>query len=244
MDNAVAVSAQDMTTSPEDWQRWFPEIAVTADPAVVALMTNAHAVSFPAGRAVFQVGSACQHYLLVTEGVVRVQLLSDTGREIVLYRVSPGGSCVLTTSCLLGGERYPAEGITEAPVRALTISAGQFAQALHQSDTFRRFVFANLGRRFADVIRHMQEIAFGNLDRRLAELLLSRVARTGTLTVTHQEIAVELGTAREVVSRHLKHYEANGWVALRRGRLELLDMAALQQLAANGLTGRAEQQTS
>jgi CRP/FNR family transcriptional regulator len=173
-----------------------------------------------------------------------VQLLSDTGREIVLYRVSPGESCVLTTSCLLGGERYPAEGITEAPVRALTISAGQFAQALHQSDTFRRFVFANLGRRFADVIRHMQEIAFGNLDRRLAELLLSRVARTGTLTVTHQEIAVELGTAREVVSRHLKHYEANGWVALRRGRLELLDIAALQQLAANGLTGRAEQQTS
>jgi len=105
-------------------------------------------------------------------------------------------------------------------------------------------VFANLGRRFAAVIRHMQEIAFGNLDRRLAELLLSRVARTGTLTVTHQEIAVELGTAREVVSRHLKYYEANGWVALRRGRLELLDIAALQQMAANGLTGRAEQQTN
>jgi len=118
-------------------------------------------------------------------------------REIVLYRVSPGESCVLTTSCLLGGERYrrryyrsARQGIND---QCRPVCPG-IASVRHVPTSCVR----QPGARFADVIRHMQEIAFGNLDRRLAELLLSRLARTGTLTVTHQEIAVELGTAREV----------------------------------------------
>jgi CRP/FNR family transcriptional regulator len=213
------------------WQRWFPELVASADPVITGLIGGGHAVTLLGGRVVFQVGSACHQYLLVTQGSMRVQLLADNGREVVLYRVNPGQSCVLTTTCLLGGERYPAEGITEDEVRVLTISAGNFGEALRQSDVFRRFVFANLGRRFADVIGRMQDIAFVTIDRRLATVLLSRAARDGKVSFTHQELAVELGTAREVVSRHLKHYEANGWVALRRGWLELLDLHALRHLA-------------
>jgi CRP/FNR family transcriptional regulator len=149
----------------------------------------------------------------------------------VLYRVLPGQSCVLTTCCILSGDDYPAEGFTESPVRALVVTKPAFDGALESAPAFRRFVFATLGGRIADVIARMEEVAFRPVERRLAAFLLARAEQAGTIRITHQEIAVELGSAREVVSRHLKRLESSGLVELGRSTVQVLKPVELRRLA-------------
>lgn len=210
---------------------WHNFPALQADPALISILASAQVVDLPAHAQVFMPGSLCQNYLLVVQGSVRVQLLTENGREVVLYHVRDGDSCVLTTSCLLGATRYPAGGITETEVTAITLPAADFNRALAQSETFRRFVFGNLGRRLAEIIARMEQVAFAPVDGRLAMALLNLAHDDTRLTLTHQELAVELGSAREVVSRHLKRFEDHGWVRLGRASIEVLDRAALQNLA-------------
>lgn len=219
-------------TTPSNWKNLFPDLA--ADAELEALLSRAQQVELAADMRVFAPGSACQSYLLVAAGRVRVQLLTISGREVVLYHVGVGESCVLTTSCLLGRTSYPAEGITETAVTALALAGTDFDRGLDSSPAFRRLVFGNLGRRLAEVIARMEQVAFGPIDARLAESLLTLVAQGNPLQLTHQALAVELGSAREVVSRHLKRFEDQGWVRLGRGSIELLNPTALQDLAGLG----------
>jgi CRP/FNR family transcriptional regulator len=221
-----------MNPSHATWQELFPALA-TGDARTRALIDAARPLSLAPEQPVFRAGAPCEHYVLLLAGGVRVQIVSEGGRETVLYRVLPGQSCVLTTCCILAGEIYPAEGFTEAQVRALAISKPTFDRALEDAPSFRRFVFANLGRRMAEVITRMEEVAFRPLERRLACWLLARAAKAAPIGATHQEIAVELGTAREVVSRHLKRIEAAGLVRLGRSSLEVCDAAGLQRLVDN-----------
>ena len=209
----------------------FPELARSRDKIVVRALGAARRLELPAGSAVFHVGSSCDKYLLVLEGSVRVQVLTDSGHSVVLYHVQAGESCILTTSCLLGDVPYPADGVTETSVVALAIDAAEFKRALGESPGFRKFVFRNIGKRFAKVIGHLTEIVFGSIDRRLAQALLQRLASGRAVALTHQELATELGTAREVVSRHLKRFEQQGWVNLGRGRIQVLAESALRRLA-------------
>lgn len=215
-----------------DLSRCFPELAKTPDPAVRRMLDGAARLTLPAGAWAFRAGSSCDHYLLALSGCIRVQLTGATGREVALYRVESGHSCILTTACLLSREHYPAEGWTETAVSALAVDRGAFEAAVGSSAEFRRFVFANFSARLADVIRRMDELLFMPIDSRLAECLLSAAQRGVLRSITHQDIAVELGTAREVVSRHLKRFESRGWIHLGRGALEILDAAALAREAA------------
>lgn len=215
---------------PTPLQALLPELAHDAE--LSAILARAHCINLPAGQCVFQPGALCQNYLLVARGEVRVQLLTAGGREVVLYHVGPGDSCVLTTSCLLGAAHYPAEGITVNEVTAFALSAADFQQGLDSSSVFRRFVFGNLGRRLSEVIARMEQVVFAPIDARLAGSLLQLSGAGDQLSATHHELAVELGTAREVVSRHLKRFEENGWVRLGRGSIALTDRAALERLAA------------
>ncbi len=222
-----------MTRPGGAWPDAFPELA-GLEPAVRArLAGEARPVTLPAGTTVFHDGDACNSYLLVLDGSVRVQKVSSGGREITLYRVGDGQTCILTTSCLLAGERYPAEGVTETEVRAIALPAALFQALLAESVVFRRFVFAVYARRIADLITLVEEVAFGRMDLRLAARLRDGDDGAGTVATTHQELAAELGTAREVVSRLLKDFEHRGLVALHRGRIELRDRDALARLAAS-----------
>ena len=184
------------------WQNLFPTLA-SGDRQTQSVLDGARLIHMPANQPVFRAGSPCENYVLLVQGSVRVQVIGESGREAVLYRVLPGESCVLTTCCILSGNDYPAEGFTESQVRALILSKPVFDGALESAPAFRRFVFTNLGSRIADVIARMEEVAFRPVERRLAAFLVSRADNEGTILATHQEIAVELGTAREVVSRHL-----------------------------------------
>lgn len=216
-------------TAAADWLDLFPELARLAPDDRARLVERGRRVEVPAGTVVFTPGVPCGVYLLVLDGSVRVQMIADTGREIVLYRVRRGESCVLTTAALVGDEAYAAEGIVEAPTAAITVPRQVFDDLLATSDVFRRFVFAGFGRRVAEILATMQSAVFHRVDARLARLL---VAAPAPLTATHRELAAELGSAREVVSRHLKAFERRGLVRLKRGGIELVDRVGLDRLAA------------
>ncbi|MFQ5642708.1 MAG: Crp/Fnr family transcriptional regulator [Thiogranum sp.] len=203
---------------------WFPPDDLT----LKALRNRVRNVRLPAGYTVFRRGDVCRDYLVVVNGSVRVQTLSTGGREVVLYRVGDGQSCVITTSCVISHEAYPAEGITETPTDALVISQDLFNEALGRSERFREFVFSSQGRRLGDLIRRVEDVAFGRIDARLAKHLVDRCEnRPGLVAATHQQLASELGTAREVISRQLKVFERKEWIAVHRGSVEVLQPRAL-----------------
>ncbi len=185
-------------------------------------------VNIPAGQQVFGAGGECKNYLLLLSGSVKAQLLSENGREILLYQVRPGDSCVLTTSCLLSGDNYPAEAYAEEETTAFVISSHTFYRCVEQSAFFREFVFKNFSARLSNVIGRLGEVVFEGIQWRLAKELLSY--DLDKLQLTHQTLASKMGSAREVISRNLKQFEAKGWVKLNRGTVEILDKQALKEL--------------
>lgn len=207
----------------------FPPTAAAGDIVDEQILHAAREISLPAGATAFHQGDGCAHFLLVTSGTIKVLARSPTGREIVLYRVGPGETCVLTTSCLLSRGHYPAEGLVETPLRALAIPADAFQQGLDRSAAFRQFVFRTYGERLAKIIARFEDLNFGPLKSRLARLLMQQ-ARGDEVHATHQQLAAELGSVREVVSRQLKEFEQQGWISTRRGHIQLRDPAALQAL--------------
>ena len=211
-----------------------PGLADADDAVLGKLLENAQVVKLDHDRFVFHAGDLCQAFLILLDGEVRVQLTSASGREVTLYRIGPGGSCILTTSCLLSNEHYPAEAIAESDVEALAIPVSSFQSALESSQWFRRFVFDGFSSRLTSVIQKIEQIAFTAIDVRLAAVLLD-LDRKGVEKITHQDIAVELGTAREVVSRHLKRFESQGWVQLGRGQVSLTDRPQIEALARPSL---------
>lgn len=218
--------------TPSDALAAFAALARLEPEARTVLLGAAQPIAAPAGTVLFRPGEACERFVMLRSGRVRVQLLSETGHEIVLYRVNAGETCVITTSCLIAHETYSAEGIADGPVEALLVPLATFETLLGTSAIFRGFVMAAFGARLADLMHRIDDVAFRPIDARLAERLLA--SAEDALTTTHQALAVELGTAREVVSRRLKTFERDGLVALARGAIELRDRAGLRRVAAAG----------
>lgn len=219
----------DLKTS--SWRHVLPEVDKSADELTRNLLDTSSQISLPENSTVFRQGDACKNYLIVLDGKVKVFTRAENGREIVLYRLAKGDSCVLTTSCLFGNKNYPAEGETETPVIALAIPIKQFNQVLQQSTTFRKMVFSAFSSHLSNLITLVEEVAFGKLDVRLAKHLLSHCDKNNTLTSTHQNIATELGSAREVISRLLKDMESKVYITTSRGSIKINDVEALQNIA-------------
>ena len=215
-----------------DWITRFPELAKLTPAEQKLVAERAQAVSLPAQTTIFAPGMPAENFLLLLEGTVRVQQVSSGGREIVLYRVTGGESCIMTTACLLSQETYNAEGVTETPVDAVAVPKAAFDELMARSAEFRRFVFSDYSSRITDLLHVVEEVAFERIDKRLAQKLLDLADSEGRLSATHQDLAVELGSAREVVSRHLKEFQRRGWLELTRGLICLTDRASLERLAA------------
>lgn len=195
------------------------------------ILQHAGTITLPANTTVFRQGDVCQNYILLQQGSVKVFTRAENGREMVLYRVGSGESCTLTTTCLFANNKYPAEGVTETEVKALVISRDDFNKGLEQSADFRRMVFDGYSQRLTDIITLVEEVSFGRIDARLAKLLLQHAVGEMTIHTTHQDLAAELGSAREVISRQLKEFERRGWVTLQRGSIELVNTRELENLA-------------
>ena len=205
------------------------------DAAGKKILDQAQQVTIPANTTVFRQGDACQNYFLVLEGSVKVLSRAENGREIVLYRVQSGQSCTLTTACLFANNKYPAEGITESEVKALVIPIAAFNDGLQYSADFRKEVFDAYSQRLSDVISLVEEISFGRIDVRLAKALMQHIVGDMSIHITHQALATELGSAREVISRQLKDFEHKGWVKLHRGSIEIINTSELEKLAKTAL---------
>lgn len=203
------------------WIDRFPELKDLAAEHRTRLEPESRVISLPEGTRIFGPGQAPSSFLLLLSGSIRVQQVSESGREIILYRVSAGESCALTTACLLGYEDYRAEGVAETAIEAVAIPRAAFEDLVASSSVFRRFVFKAFSARITDLCRVIDEIAFSRMDIRLAQKLLQLKNEKGDVEATHQQLATELGTAREVVSRQLHEFQQRGWVKSGRGVISI-----------------------
>ena len=215
----------------DSWIDRIPALARLEAEDRETLLAGSRVMALPAGSTVFGAGKQPQHLLLLLEGSVRVQQIAENGREIVLYRVHAGESCVMTAACLLAGDAYHAEGIAETAVRAVAVPRALFDGLLGRSALFRSFIFDTYGKRMTDLFLVIEEIAFRRLDIRLAQLLLRMADGDDAVHTTHHQLATELGSTREVVSRQLQEFQRRGWVDLGRALVSLLAPEALRRLA-------------
>ncbi len=187
-------------------------------------------VTVEAGSTLFRQGDACSSYYIVLDGAVKVFARSPRGKEVVLYRVSPGDICILTTSCILSGSQYPADAIIESDVTAIALPKRDFVQMMKDSEEFREFVLMSFGQRLTGLITLIEQVVLESVDFRLAQYLLSHADTDGFVASTHESIATEIGSAREVVGRHLKRFSSAGMVETVRGRIRIIDARALESL--------------
>ncbi len=218
------------------WFDSFPSLRRLPATLQADLAAGSRIVEVPEGSRIFRPGQGPENFLLVLDGVVRVSQVSEGGREIVLYRVNAGESCTLTTACLIGDEDYQADGLAETAVRAVAVPRHLFDELVGTSTEFRRFVFTAFGRRVTSLLRVIEDVAFARIEVRLAQRLLQLSDQAGRVAATHQELANELGSAREVVSRNLTEWQRRGLVVGHRGLVQIADRAALVRLAEGSVT--------
>ncbi|MFC7704590.1 Crp/Fnr family transcriptional regulator [Plastorhodobacter daqingensis] len=192
------------------------------DPSVQARISReARRLDLAAGQKVFEAGSLCQGLPLVLGGCIRLQMTACSGQEITLYRISDGDVCPLSLSALMQGEGYRAEAIVEEDARVIILPFGLFDDLMAASAPFRRQILGFFSARLDTLMLLVEQVAFRRMDQRLANWLRDRAGQ-GPTRITHQALAAELGTAREVVSRLLKGFERNGYVTLARGEITVI----------------------
>jgi CRP/FNR family transcriptional regulator len=210
----------------------YPDLVRITDPVWLSAVTRATHHHFRANTTLFESTAPSNEFHLIVRGTVRVYYPAPDGREITLYQMNPGDLCILSLNNLLRGRRFDVVVQSRTDVHALCISAADFEKCLAGSPAFRAYVLSTLVGRLCQLMCLVQDAVFQNLDARLACLLGRLAEREGSdvLSVTHQELAQELGTTREVVSRILREFERNGYLRLTRGQIELSDEASLAKL--------------
>lgn len=211
---------------------WLSEAPalVGLDPQDRDRLAQLRPLDLPAGAVIFRPGDAAQGYAVVLSGRVDVSLTGASGREMLLYSVEPGQSCVQTTFGLLSEALYSAEAETAQASRIVVIPRGLFLTLLDTSAPFRALVFGAFAERMAEMLKLVETVAFTRAECRLAARLLL-LSEDGPVLATHQELAAQTGTAREVVSRRLEAWARKGWVRTSRGQVEVIDRAALSELS-------------
>lgn len=208
----------------------FPVLARLPEETIHRLLDQSQVRTAPAGTVLFEANTPCTAFPLLLDGSVRVVRIAPTGREILLYRVEAGESCILSGGCLLGQTDHKASAIAEAPVRLLAIPPALFQELVVHHAPFRQYVFGQYGERLAEVMELVEEVAFRRLDQRLAHLLIHRGP---VLLGSQQMLADELGSVREFISRVLHSFASRGWVKLERERIIVLDPKSLAGLAGS-----------
>jgi len=182
----------------------------------------------PKGTKVFDEGDECGGVPFVIKGVIRVSKIGKNGREIILYRLKSGDACILTITSVLSNIAYPAIAVVEENAEVILLTVPQFKKAMASNTDFQHFVYKLLSDRFLDIMTLIDEIIFRKVDERLIEFLLTNSEKNGDIIeMTHDDIAVELGTAREVISRLIKNLEKEGSIQLSRGKIRVVGRQAL-----------------
>ncbi|MDH5178391.1 MAG: Crp/Fnr family transcriptional regulator [Gammaproteobacteria bacterium] len=213
----------------------YHALTENADQACWDMLAGAKLQTFPADTAIFHEGMECNHLMLIVEGCVRVYRHSDEGREVTLYRVEPGQLCIHSLNNLVDGVQSRISVKTETAMRGLVINRVAFQTALDQSTSFRNYVLRTLTERLSLLTNLVSGFAFDRLDLRVACWLVEQFDRScgHPIQVTHSDIAHELGTTREMISRILKDFEHKRCIQLARGRIHLVCKHSLS-LASQG----------
>lgn len=208
----------------------FPFLSRSTPEFRARFLRAASLTRLESGQHICREGTACGHLGLLLSGTIRVYKLGENGREITLYRVEPGESCILTTSCILSQAPFPAFAACETPIEAVMVPAPEVAGWLSDSAPWREYVFGLVASRLTSIIGIVEEAVFLRVDRRIANDLSRRLRESPNQEIhtTHQEIASELGTSREVVSRILKDFETRGIIRTGRRTIAVLDSAELE----------------
>ncbi|MCE7995787.1 MAG: Crp/Fnr family transcriptional regulator [Roseivirga sp.] len=193
------------------------------EPALKELMASCNLVEVPEGGMILKEGSYVKTVPILLSGLAKV-VKEEDGKEILLYNIYPLESCIMSISCSLNQEKSPVKALAEQPSKALLIPAHKIGDWQRQFPSFNQYVMDLYGKRFNDILDAFNALAFQNLDQRIMAYFKAKIKNAGStrLYITHQEIADELGTSRETVSRLLKKLEHEGIVALHRGWVELI----------------------
>lgn len=206
----------------------YPAFASMSESAMDEMLTASMVKTVAKGTLLFDENSPCQAFPMLLDGSVRVVKSAPSGRELQLYRVLPGESCILSTGCMMGNAPYSASGVAESEVTLVALPPHLFHKLLSEYVPFRNYVFGLFTERITDLMQLVEAVAFHKLDQRLAALLLGKGRIVHT---THQQLADDLGSVREIVSRLLKTFAERGLVSLGREEIELIDPPALRQIA-------------
>ena len=183
------------------------------------------------GEYIFLENDNCNYFSFIISGEVRVFKAGETGREITLYRFGTGESCILTLSCLLGNNHFPAIAVTEDDIEAILVPSKIIREWFTSHQSFRDYAFDILSKRLSDVIMVINEIAFKRVDERVSEYLINHSDSEGSLNTTHKNIAVDLGTSREVITRVLKEMESSGILIISRGKIDITNIDGLRKFS-------------
>lgn len=213
------------------WLAQFPQLAPITDSSWWEAVDSATEHVIRRGTCLSRDNKLYRNFILVLRGSIRVIKVSDSGREILLYRINAGEACVFNTvsQLLLGKLVYGVTAFADTELRVMSIPADHFHRAFKQSDAFRAFILSMIGKRLHEIMILLEEVMFRRLDFRLAHLLLERVDENKYLHITHQELALLLGTTREVISRMLGEFEHHGWIELHRAKIRIVSPDNLRQ---------------
>ena len=202
------------------------------DPQAKKQLDGLRVITLPSGKVLYRPGDEVSGFVLVISGRVDVYMTGPSGREILLYSVTPGETCVQTTLGLLGEEDYSAEAVAETDIEIVVIPKPMFLELIASSASFRTFVFHAFASRLQSIMHVLEQVAFVRIEERLAAILLERSDGAGLVRNTHQELATAIGSAREVVSRRLELFVKKGFVTLERGNIEITSRSGLMRLIA------------
>jgi len=219
-----------LTNTLEQLQVQYPKAEKFLNSDASNIFKSARQCRIPAGTRLFRESERCKTFMWLLDGSVRVFKNSSAGREITLYRVDPGDLCVLSLQSLLSGDGFPAEAVAETDLFGLSLSQPDFDAAIDDSKVFRNYLLKFLSQRISDVVQLVSEVTFQRLELRLACALGQLFERSGCkpLFITHAQLARELGTTREVISRMLKELEYQKCVRLSRGEISLVSKESLE----------------
>lgn len=219
-----------MRTNLEELIPFFSE----TDPRI-ELEFQQHSImqKFTHGTFVSMEGDSCNYFPIIQSGIIRVYKMSSSGQEMTLYRIKKGESCILTISCLLSNKRFPAVAFVEEDCEVILIPAQVITEWMNKFSSWNEYIYDYLSKVLINVISLLEDITFKRVDIRIAEYLVKSFLSKGRIIkATHQEIAADLGTAREVVSRILKDFEKQKLLAVKRGKLIIEDFSSLQKKLA------------
>ncbi|WP_243881227.1 Crp/Fnr family transcriptional regulator [Rummeliibacillus suwonensis] len=186
--------------------------------------------AIPKDTVIFNEGDECGTVAFLLSGSIRISKIGKNGREIVLYRLGSGDSCILTISSVLANISYPATAVVEEDAEVILLSIQQFKELMTINPEFQQYIYKLLAARLLEVMTLVDEIVFHKMDERLIEYLLRHSKNDeDIIEITHEELASQLGSVREVISRLLKGFERDGLIQLSRGKVKIMHRSGLEE---------------